>query len=127
MAIYHPMWTLKTALDLVRKIQSPIRAFRYHVVVGGGVINKGQSSKDLDLYFMPLFEPFAPDVIGLRAYLETVFGPEYNLGGGPAGGPFVEASDVDAAYPPCPVYGDKRFTYRPNFNGDERRIDVFIC
>lgn len=48
------MWTLDKAIKLVRDTQSTAFSFGYHICLGGGVLNKGNSEKDLDLYFIPL-------------------------------------------------------------------------
>lgn len=48
------MWNLVEALELIREIQSKIRELDYHILLGGGVLNKGTSEKDLDLFFIPL-------------------------------------------------------------------------
>lgn len=48
------MWTLAEAVEFVKLIQEDCRKNNYHVCLGGGVLNKGQSFKDLDLYFLPL-------------------------------------------------------------------------
>jgi hypothetical protein len=48
------MWTLDEALVIIRRLQPYLRDLQYHVVLGGGVLNKGESKKDLDLYFLPL-------------------------------------------------------------------------
>jgi hypothetical protein len=116
----HVMWTLESGLAQVRLIQQPIRAFGYHVAIGGGVVNAGQSNKDLDLYFLPM--PL-PNANGLRTYLTQLWGPAYCLGGGPDGAGFVRPADVNFAYPPDPVWVNGRFTYRPA----DRRIDIFIA
>jgi len=47
-------WNLEEGIGVVRTLQPEIRAFGYHVALGGGVINKGVSAKDLDLYFLPM-------------------------------------------------------------------------
>lgn len=48
------MWKLEDGLILVRSIQQPSRKYGYHVALGGSVLNKGESEKDLDLYFLPM-------------------------------------------------------------------------
>lgn len=48
------LWTLKDGLETIRAIQPLLREFQYHVALGGGVLNNGESNKDLDLYFLPL-------------------------------------------------------------------------
>ncbi len=47
-----PTWTLEEALILVRALQPTAWQYGYHLCLGGGVLNKGVSSKDLDLYFL---------------------------------------------------------------------------
>lgn len=112
------MWTLDEALALIRKMQPEIRRFNYHVALGGGVLNKGRSDKDLDLYFIPFSEE-GPRANDLRDYLSEHFGGHiYNLGG-----PSVAEADVLLAYPDEPTWVEGRFTLRPG----DRRIDVFIA
>ena len=48
------MWTLDTALPVVRALQFKALQFGYHIALGGGVLNKGQSDRDLDIVVMPL-------------------------------------------------------------------------
>lgn len=48
------MWTLDEAHALVSEIQERVRACHYHVMLGGGVLWRGWSVKDLDLFFSPL-------------------------------------------------------------------------
>ena len=50
-------WTLEEGLRLVRALQPSTRQYGYHLALGGGVLNKGESEKDLDLYFLPLNNP----------------------------------------------------------------------
>jgi hypothetical protein len=47
-------WTFDDALPLIRAVQPVVRRFGYHVCLGGGVLNKGVSDHDLDLYFLPM-------------------------------------------------------------------------
>lgn len=110
------MWTLENALILIRELQKSIRRWNYHVTVGGGVLNKGRSDKDLDLYFIPFSEQ-GPDPKGLREFLKLSLGAEYTLGG-----PEVLPADTNMAYLPEPMWINGRFTYR---KGD-RRVDAFI-
>jgi len=110
-------WALDLALKVIRLIQPKIRNFGYHCALGGGVLNKGYSTKDLDLYMLPLVG--TPDPMALRTYLSTVLGTEYTLGG-----PAVRTADVDSAYPPEPIWVSGRFTYRDDTG---LRTDVFIA
>ena len=109
-----PGWILEDALVLIRDIQPSIRGFQYHVVLGGGVLNKGWSGKDLDLYFLPFGDTGVPvDLPGLKDYLSLRLGTPAPLG----------YSAVDHAYPPDPTYGGDRYTYIQA----NKRIDVFIA
>lgn len=47
-------WTLPEALSLIRQLQPLIREKNYHITLGGGVLNTGESDKDLDLFIVPL-------------------------------------------------------------------------
>lgn len=48
------MWDLESALKFIQKIQPSAKVVGFHVCLGGGVLNKGESNNDLDLYFLPL-------------------------------------------------------------------------
>lgn len=48
------MWTLSDALDVIRPLQFKALQYGYHLALGGGVLNKGESANDLDLIVMPL-------------------------------------------------------------------------
>jgi hypothetical protein len=47
-------WVLDEGLALIRAIQTDTRNYGYHIALGGGVLNKGRSSKDIDLFFLPM-------------------------------------------------------------------------
>lgn len=51
-----PMWTLMEAIELIGPFQAALRPFDFHVALGGGVLNKGSSINDLDLYVLPVFK-----------------------------------------------------------------------
>lgn len=72
------IWTLRQGIKLVRKLQPALHARHYHVALGGGVLNKGWSVKDLDLYFMP-FDQDEP-VRDILPFLEEQFGPSQPIG-----------------------------------------------
>jgi len=67
-----PMWTLDEGREIVAQVQQNSRAYGYHVAMGGGVLNNGESSKDLDLYFLPLDadSPAHPDSV--QNHLESL-------------------------------------------------------
>lgn len=107
MILFKPVqWTLETAREEVHRVQMAVRQFAYHVALGGGVLNNGESCKDLDLYFLPLDTGVEPDPIGLITFLETLWGPSSNL--------------VDPSYGPSLCYEHKLQFNTP------RRIDAFV-
>lgn len=79
------MWLLADARALVSELQLATRHYGYHLALGGGVLNKGQSDKDLDLYFLPLDDMKEPrNTEGLLCFLEDhlgysepIFDPQY--------------------------------------------------
>ena len=46
-------WDIVEALMLIRHLQSPCMSAGYYLALGGGVLNKGWSSNDLDLVAVP--------------------------------------------------------------------------
>lgn len=62
------VWVLADAIDLVRDIQPELHAHKWHCALGGGVLNRGESSKDADLYILPFSDRSdVPDVMPLLA------------------------------------------------------------
>jgi hypothetical protein len=103
------IWTLEQALELIRFIQPMLHARKYHVALGGGVLNKGLTYKDLDLYFFPFDES---RIDPLLPFLEVLWGKS------------VEINDRGEGYPP-----DVNFEVKVKFSDlvvDRKRIDVFI-
>lgn len=102
------MWTLLDALQLVRAIQPELKPLQWHVALGGGVLNIGQSDKDLDLYVLGFngngLEPTSP-VTELLVSKWGYYQPIANSDG----------------YPPDPRYREKI-----KFTVGGKRIDVFI-
>lgn len=97
-----PVWTLNDARDLLRVLQPELHARKWHVALGGGVLNAGQSYKDLDLYFLPFGERVVESILPL---LRDLWGTELAI------------SD----YPP-----DENFSAKVKFFVNEKRIDAFI-
>lgn len=76
-----PMWNLDDSLSLVRALQSTVKQFGYHVALGGGVLNKGTSDKDVDLYFLPLDNKKLPVLTDkLVNYLNNLWGSPEVIG-----------------------------------------------
>lgn len=104
------MWTLDEGLAIIRRIQPETRGYGYHLTLGGGVMNAGQSTKDLDLFFIPLDNrPEEADHAGMKELLDEEFGEGESLRD-----PHYE--DV----------GLRLFAYKWEYNVDGKRIDVFI-
>lgn len=102
----HGLWTLADALTVVRTLQPQLHARWWHVALGGGVLNRGSSAKDLDLYFLP-FNGATTEAI--LPFLVEQWGEAKPLSGGD--------------YPP-----DALFPVRCKFFiQDGKRIDVFIA
>jgi hypothetical protein len=72
-------WTLEEAVKLVRALQEPARKFNYHICLGGGVLNKGYSEKDVDLYFLSLDNKLT-DIKGLIDWLNELWGEPEAIG-----------------------------------------------
>ena len=84
-------WELEDALVLIRALQPQTRRFHYHLCLGGGVMNTGRSSKDLDLYFLPLSNGSTPKPSELLEWLEGMWGACESLGDYPTvAAPYVE-------------------------------------
>jgi hypothetical protein len=74
-------WKLDDGLNLIRAIQEKTKKYGYHVALGGGVLNNGESKKDLDLYFIPFNNPkFPQSTEGLIDWLESLWGTPRELG-----------------------------------------------
>lgn len=66
-------WTLTEALALVRDLQPISREYGYHLTLGGGVLNKGYSVKDLDLWWLPLNDASMTRPMALVNFFGTRF------------------------------------------------------
>ena len=103
------MWTLEQGIDLVRSVQSYSRNHKYHVALGGGVVNKGFSDKDVDVYFLPCSntKPDQKSSDKIKEMLELLWGASK-----PIMGP---------EYP-----GDDNYRHKVKFVFEGKRIDAFI-
>ena len=117
------MWTLEQGLTVVRALQEHIRTYGYHLTLGGGVINKGSSNKDLDLYFLPMGCPDrSPERPGdLLAFLEMLWGKSEDIRVTSGG----EYGDEDS-FDPNGLYQHAVKFNRQSKTGTKQRIDVFI-
>ena len=46
-------WTLEDGLDMARQLRRVAAGYGWHVAIGGGVVHRGWSNKDLDLVMFP--------------------------------------------------------------------------
>ena len=101
------VWHLNDALFLVKDLQPTTRAFGYHLALGGGVLNRGFSTKDLDLYFLPMNNEDTPaNSTGMLTELVCHFGQDESIGG------------VD--------YDKDERCIKVKFANNGKRIDAFI-
>lgn len=88
------VWTLEQALTLIRSLQPSLRSYGFHLCLGGGVLNAGESRKDLDLYFLPLDNTGSDaDVDGLVNFLSDMWGIGVPLSGSyeaPTNSPYTQ-------------------------------------
>lgn len=126
-------WTLEEALMLIRGLQPETRKFGYHLCLGGGVLNKGFSDKDLDLYFLPMTGNLEEvvkkeNVDKLVGWLEKIWGPKEALGRGPfniaAYNPTIREFIIQEIVEEYPLEIPYRIKCKFNYSG--LRIDVFI-
>lgn len=104
-----PLWTLPRALALIRSLQPLAHAIGFHICLGGGVLNKGWSNKDLDLYFIPMDDSRLTD----PGSVFTILAERDVAVDSPIGG--VSASSTSRFRRKCRCV-----------DGKNRRIDVFI-
>ena len=98
-------WVLDEALEIIRALQPESRRFGYHLCLGGGVLNKGESDKDLDLYFLPLGNQHS-NPRELVSWLSNMWGTP---------------RDMAEDYPDEPPYLERlKFMY------GQLRVDVFV-
>lgn len=112
-----PRWTMRTALQLIRKLQPVTRDFNLHLCLGGGVLNKGRSEKDLDLFFLPLGGK-APNYNGMRQFLCTIWSDNGPL--------FTNNPDYDRGEAAAPKPGDQYRGGAYKFYSGNLRIDAFF-
>ena len=95
------MWTLDEGLKLVRLLQPEAKGFGYHLTLGGGVLNNGQSDKDLDLYFHPMANSLYPKKEeGLLEWLRGMWGSGDQIGN--------YSHDIEAGAPVYNVVSGRR-------------------
>lgn len=109
------MWSLAQGIGVVQALQKPAREYGYHVAIGGGVVNKTFSEKDLDLYFLPM---------GGFNTKESVTKPTPMLR-------FLEAlwgisEELEKEYEGQPASKEGCYAHAVKFQHGQKRIDCFI-
>ena len=112
-----PMWTFNNALPYISELQPRVKKCGYHLCLGGGVLNKGKSNKDLDLYFLPLDnDDFVVDSHALLLRVQSYFG---GVKIEPIGLPYEAEFKV-------PYIFKGKFYYTPFGSAQALRIDIFV-
>jgi len=109
-----PMWTLEQGLVVVRAIQPESRVYGYHVCLGGGVMNRGHSDKDLDIFLLPMCncDQDNSDPVTAIAWLEGLWGP---------------AEDMTVQSDRYPHQFDEMYARKVKFSlPSGQRIDLFV-
>lgn len=110
------MWTLEQGVELIRSIQPALHDVLWHCSLGGGVLNKGFSVKDLDLFMAPFeSEPGAASASEVLALLGS-WGPWEMIGGE------YESDHTAEATLTCYQFKVKFF-----LDPDKKRVDVFLA
>lgn len=111
-------WTLKEAQELVSAMRAKVNQLGYEVTVGGGVLTKGTSANDLDLFFIPKDDHVEGEGIQLLIWLASKFGVGKSIqaavGRGNVGG-----------YPPTQAT-KPNFIHKGRFDLAGRKIDIFV-
>lgn len=147
-----PKWLLDDALGVIRALQPQTRQFGYHLCLGGGVLNKGESEKDLDLYFLPMNQKdLKADGDGMLQHLKSLWGESEDVRDGrwrtsvhqPDPGIRYEVREVNrrmevrrvpddgSLNPPYDDVDDSPYLHKVKFRfaggaAEPHRIDVFI-
>lgn len=104
-------WVLEDAIKLVRLIEPVIRPFGFHSALGGGVLQRGSSAKDVDIMLYQRSHEVAGTFSDVLTALKTIgFGDKFYLCKG----------DKYAD----PTFGDFKSVYVTEFFG--KRVDLFF-
>jgi hypothetical protein len=111
-----PMWDLGYATTVIQYLQPLVQSYGYHLCLGGGVLNTGQSTKDLDLYLLPLNNPkIKAQPMALLTQIAEHFGDI-----APIGAEYPDKLGTDLPY----ALKAKFEHYKTGKT--ERRVDLFI-
>ncbi|MGE3341548.1 MAG: hypothetical protein AB7J46_06665 [Candidatus Altimarinota bacterium] len=112
------MWTLDQGLSVVRDLQPNVKKLGYHLCLGGGVLNNGESTKDIDLYFLPLDNAEYPvDSEGLLNMLQNRYLTKIE----PLGKPYNDQYEI-----PYIFKGKFFWNFYDGVQTKNLRFDIFI-
>jgi hypothetical protein len=79
-----PLWTLEQGIELARRLELIAIKHNVHVALGGGVLHRGQSNKDVDIfvYRRKTSYPFPGVAVILRAFGTSHWRPRPHEYGG---------------------------------------------
>ena len=100
------MWTLEQGIEACRAFESSLEKNNYHCAIGGGVMKRGHSDKDLDVFIYPHRTTERPPHEDIMSMLTTIHAVSE-----------WEKKDHEA-------YGDGKDVYSTQYQG--KRIDFFF-
>lgn len=116
-------WTFKEAQDLIVAMRPKINGYGYEVTIGGGVLNKGQSANDLDLFLLPKGD-IVPQPTELLMWVISKFGLGKSIAPAYSAHPAAQAAAAQAALAKINV--KESFQHKIRFDLAGRKIDVFV-
>lgn len=102
------MWTLEQGVDVARSIEPLAIASGFHVAIGGSVLHRGESQKDLDIFVYP-HKTSQVSGTDVDAFKESLF-------------KYLNIATWEAK--PHKVYGDSKVVESAEYVG--KRIDFFF-
>lgn len=101
------MWLLNDGIELARAIEQALvtNNLNCHCAMGGGVLHRGESKKDLDIYFYPHKSPLGYNLLHIYSVL-------------------IELGIKDIHHVPLHHLGDSKIVYAGDYNG--KRVDLFF-
>lgn len=100
-----PMWTLESGIEVCRVVEALLDPAGFHCALGGGVMKKGSSQKDLDIFVYP----HKSNGCSFLEEVEKILSP---------------VMDAPLGKRDHSSYGDDKTVYSANKEG--KRIDFFL-
>lgn len=119
--VVKPKWTIADAALLIGAIAAKSHKFGYTPTLGGSVICKGLSNKNINIFFVPN-EVTRELPVDLLMWLAEKFGAGKTIVGGPAIGGAPNGVVYRAGNQPV----ESKFKHRMTFTLDGRKIEVYV-